>query len=407
MLLHLHLRSTKINIGDIHGINILYGGITMKKLLSKSAIECSNISKHMKKLLTTVLIFTFMAMTLMGCAERKTYDIKTGTVTTSAESEVQDDRPVADETGTADTTARAGAEQDVETADSALPEMSDGPVQLTTSSGTELTLTPAAAEDFLAQDDNVTLETRIGTTVFKSGSQAFAGSALSLETMRSTETIEKPLVAFTYESSSAEAADAIGEAGASAVLMYGGSEYSVQVAWIGGDMACFFFGCEELPSSVPLFGVQDGTLYISFDGASGAGTDSDETQALPTGIQREYEWESYTLTVEYAKEISGSEVDPNPTSNIHDDEFVEIRIVGKNGDIALTDIQDNSKIEQFILTDAGGNELSIYTIRYWGIGFDADNGDFSLNDEQEGFTLIYRLPEGVTVNELTLSVSGS
>ncbi len=383
----------------------------MKKLLSKSAIECSNISKHMKKLLTTVLIFTFMAMTLMGCAERKTYDIKTGTVTTSAESEVQDDRPVADETGTADTTARAGAEQDVETADSALPEMSDSTVQLTTFSGTELTLTPAAAEDFLAQDDKIILNTRIGDTVFKNGSHLYAGSVLTLEIMRNSETIEKPLVAFTYKSSSEEAADAIGEAGESAVLMYGGNEYSAQVAWIGAEMACFFFDCYELPSSVPLFSVEDGTLYISFDGESDTGTDGESdsggAQALPASIQSEYEWESYTLTVEHAKEITGKEVDPISTSNIHDNKFVEIRLVGKNGDIALTDIQDSNKIKQFILTDADGKELSIYNVSFWGIGFDAKNGKFSSNDEQEGFTLIYWLPEGVTVNELTLSVSGS
>lgn len=137
-------------------------------------------------------------------------------------------------------------------------------VQLTAPSGVELTLTHVSADDFKAQDDGVIVNTRIGTTVHKSGSQFTEGSGLSLSNMRNTEQYEMPMVAFTYEATGdGDPADAIGEIGKTATLTIDGNDYIVDVAWITDKMGCFIFNCDEIPETDALFTVEDGSLRIT------------------------------------------------------------------------------------------------------------------------------------------------
>ncbi len=137
-------------------------------------------------------------------------------------------------------------------------------VELTTPSGVKLTLTHVSADDFKAQDDGVIVNTRIGTTVHKSGSQFTEGSGLSLSNMRNTEQYEKPMVAFTYEvDGGGDPADAIGEIGETTKLIIDGNDYSVDVAWITDEMGCFIFDCDEIPETDALFIVEDGSLRIT------------------------------------------------------------------------------------------------------------------------------------------------
>ena len=137
-------------------------------------------------------------------------------------------------------------------------------VQLTAPSGTKLTLTHVSADDFKAQDDGVIVNTRIGTTVHKSGSQFTEGSGLSLGNMRDTEQYEMPMVAFTYQADGdGDPADAIGEIGETATLTIDGNDYSVDVAWITDQMGCFIFNCDEIPETEALFTVEDGSLRIT------------------------------------------------------------------------------------------------------------------------------------------------
>ena len=137
-------------------------------------------------------------------------------------------------------------------------------VQLTTPSGVELSLTHVSADDFKAQDDGVIVNTRIGTTVHKSGSQFTEGSGLSLGNMRDTEQYEKPMVAFTYEADgNGDPADAIGEIGETTTLTVDGNDYSVDVAWITDGMGCFIFNCDEIPETEAIFIVDNGSLRIT------------------------------------------------------------------------------------------------------------------------------------------------
>jgi len=137
-------------------------------------------------------------------------------------------------------------------------------VELTAPSGIKLTLTHVSADDFKAQDDGVIVNTRIGTTVHKSGSQFTEGSGLSLGNMRNTEQYEMPMVAFTYEADGdGDPADAIGEIGEKTTLTIDGNDYSVDVAWITDEMGCFIFNCDEIPETDAVFTVENDSLRIT------------------------------------------------------------------------------------------------------------------------------------------------
>lgn len=123
------------------------------------------------------------------------------------------------------------------------------------------------------------------------------------------------------------------------------------------------------------------------------------------GIAGEYSWLSYTLTVDSAEIVPGTEVDISPLSTIKDKKFAKIRFLAKEGKILLEDIQDDSKIDQFVLTDSQGNELPLYSVNMWGVGFDAEKGTFSTFDTQEGFALLYLTDGTVTIDSLTLGVN--
>lgn len=388
-----------------------------KNIIGKNRSKKSNHGRR-ACVLCVILALLIMAVSVTGCVEKKTFDTKRGSQTEDAVTDIAvtgtTDQAVSDNAADTDTDT-SGDQQQEETKETE-DIFQDGPVQLTLGSGTELTLTPAGSETFLGQDNKVIVATRIGDTVFKSGSIATAGSALSLGSMRSTETIDKPMAAFSYETSVSgdAAADAIGEAGETAVLIVGGQEYPVLTAWITDQMACFFFGCEELPSTAPSFGVQDGKLKIRFDedGEKKENTDAGETagtaqaaqEPLPSGFEAEYTWLSYTLKVDYVKAVKGSEIDKNPMSTIKDQNFVEVRLLAKEGDILTEDINDEKKITQFVITTSGNEVLKLHSTTMRGVTFDAETGKFSTKEKQEGFSLIFELPDGVTLEDLTMTV---
>ena len=137
------------------------------------------------------------------------------------------------------------------------------------------------------------------------------------------------------------------------------------------------------------------------------GTETEESSApgaYQKGIAEEYTWLSYTLTVDSTEIVPGTEVDISPFSTVKNKKFAKIRLLAKEGEILLEDIQDDSKMEQFVLTDAQGNELPLYSVNMWGVGFDAEKGTFSTFDTQEGFALVYLTDGTVTIDSLTLKV---
>lgn len=140
----------------------------------------------------------------------------------------------------------------------------DGSVTVTTASSDSLTLTPLESGAFQAQNDNVSVLTRLGTTVHNSGSQFLAGSSLMLSTMRNTRQYAMPMVAFRYQTTleTKAAADALSSIGKTAVLTMDGTGYPVRVLWVTEEMAAFIFDCPTLTNGVMRFCIKDNTLFI-------------------------------------------------------------------------------------------------------------------------------------------------
>ena len=132
----------------------------------------------------------------------------------------------------------------------------------------------------------------------------------------------------------------------------------------------------------------------------------DESAAAPQeGVASEYDWLSYRLVVDYVKVVPGSEIDANPLSTIKDDTFAEIRLLGKDCEILFEDIENEDNLALFVLTDADGNELELHSYTCWGISIDAQTMQFSTNETQEGFSLLFSVPDGTDPEDLTLVVN--
>ncbi len=130
---------------------------------------------------------------------------------------------------------------------------------------------------------------------------------------------------------------------------------------------------------------------------------SSAAEGNQAGFEEEYSWLSYHLTVDSKEIVPGTELDKSPFSTIKDKMFAKIRLMGKDEEILTTDLQDDSKMGQFVLTNKEGKELPLYSVSMWGITFDADLG-FSTKETQEGFDLIFLVGDNDRIEDLTLTV---
>jgi len=126
--------------------------------------------------------------------------------------------------------------------------------------------------------------------------------------------------------------------------------------------------------------------------------------AVTEGIAGEYKWLSYTLYTDSAELVPGTEVDRSPLSKIKDKTFFRIRLLDKDGEIALKDIEEEANIRLFTLTDADGEPLPLYSISYWNVGFDDEKG-FYTNETQEGFFLYYLVEGELSLDDLVFTVA--
>ena len=130
---------------------------------------------------------------------------------------------------------------------------------------------------------------------------------------------------------------------------------------------------------------------------------SSAAEGNQAGFEEEYSWLSYHLTVNSKEIVPGTELDKSPFSTIKDKMFAKIRLMGKDEEILTTDLQDDSKMGQFVLTNKEGKEFPLYSVSMWGITFDADLG-FSTKETQEGFDLIFLVGDNDRIEDLTLTV---
>lgn len=123
------------------------------------------------------------------------------------------------------------------------------------------------------------------------------------------------------------------------------------------------------------------------------------------GIEPEYKWLKYTLKVDSVEIVPGTEVDRSPFSTVQDKTFVKVRFLATDEQIATTDLDVNGELPQFHMTDRSGNELPLYSVSYWGVGFDMEKGTFYSADTQEGFFLHFTADGVSETDDLILTVN--
>ena len=146
----------------------------------------------------------------------------------------------------------------------------------------------------------------------------------------------------------------------------------------------------------------------------GTGLGLAEGTVQAKGIAGPYQWLNYELTVDAVKVAPGGELFSGPmraSRFIKQDNrivtqiketMVEIRLLGGEGGVAYADLEQE-KIEQFVLKDASGEVIPLYCWSWWGVGYSDEKGFFT-EESQEGFSLMYFLPDGVNAEDLVLSV---
>ena len=122
------------------------------------------------------------------------------------------------------------------------------------------------------------------------------------------------------------------------------------------------------------------------------------------GIAGPYQWLNYELTVDTVRVLPSEEVLKGPgNENPPTDTMLEVRLLGGEDGILYADITEDN-LKKFALRDAAGEEIPLYSMSCWGVGFDKETATFSTFDVQEGFLLYYFLPDGTNAEELVLTV---
>ena len=120
-----------------------------------------------------------------------------------------------------------------------------------------------------------------------------------------------------------------------------------------------------------------------------------------TAQEKEFKWLTYDLTLEELRDMNDSDnfqvVDPPSDSR-----YVVTKLVSKGGEIPADEITEENT-ENIILKDSKGAEYNPCLLGMWGIGFDDTNG-FSTKEMQEGFNLLYLVPNDIELTELSLEM---
>ena len=127
----------------------------------------------------------------------------------------------------------------------------------------------------------------------------------------------------------------------------------------------------------------------------------------PEPEQDKVEWLGYTLRIEERAAMTGSEWPLAGASRNIDDKdvnaggsYVRFKLTCEDG-VSQKDLIDE-KVKLFLVTVSNGEELRPFGYNWWGIGFDSKTGFFS-SDIQEGFYLVFEIPEGANIDYLRLS----
>lgn len=174
-----------------------------------------------------------------------------------------------------------------------------------------------------------------------------------------------------------------------------------------------FVGCKK--GSLPAITTTDNTSAATTEPGSASETprtDDDavrdsnalEVEAEPaekTGAsETELKWLSYRLTQEPLRgmeETDRFQVKDPPSGS----RYIVARLLSVEGELQTTDITEHATT--FLLKDVEGNAYEPCLYSMWGVTFDVTTGVFGTKDTQEGFYLLFVVPESVDLTELRIS----
>lgn len=118
-----------------------------------------------------------------------------------------------------------------------------------------------------------------------------------------------------------------------------------------------------------------------------------ESENLPVieceNISGTFQWQGHELTV---KNVRLNE----------EDKVIEVCYLAPEGAPIPTAEMTKENLELIILKDPSGETILPSGYSYWGVTFDAATMKFGDAETQEGFVLTYKLPDGVSGEELEL-----
>ncbi len=118
-----------------------------------------------------------------------------------------------------------------------------------------------------------------------------------------------------------------------------------------------------------------------------------ESENLPVieceSISGTFQWQGHELTV---KNVRLNE----------EDKAIEVCYLAPEGAPIPTAEMTKENLELIILKDPSGETILPSGYSYWGVTFDAATMKFGDAETQEGFVLTYKLPDGVSGEELEL-----
>ena len=135
--------------------------------------------------------------------------------------------------------------------------------------------------------------------------------------------------------------------------------------------------------------------------ASGMTADNGEAPA-EDGSKEDLDWLSFNLAVDELREI-------NETDNLQistppeGSRYIVVRLLSTGEQIPASDITDQNT-ELIILKTPSGDEFIPCNTILWGIKFDPSAGTFSTAEFQEGFQLLYIVPDDIGTEDLTVSI---
>lgn len=117
--------------------------------------------------------------------------------------------------------------------------------------------------------------------------------------------------------------------------------------------------------------------------------------------EKALKWLTYDISLEELRDMNDSDnfsVSDPPSGS----RYVVTKFVSTSGEIRADEItQDNTK--SFILKNSEGEEYTPYLLSMWGVEFD-DTYGFSTKEMQEGFNLLYIVPESIELTDLSFEM---